>query len=253
MGDVSKSKLKYERQVFSSTHSGDFKVVEYVNAHKVVVEFLFTGEKVIAQMRDILEGKVKDRMYPSVYGVGITGEKIPVVEGKRCKQREVWIRMLDRCYSEKYHNKYPSYVGCTVSDNFKYYPYFKDWCSNQIGFDVKGFALDKDILVKGNRFYSEDTCCFVPQEVNNLFTYKKATNKGLPVSVSKKKSGRFGVSFRKRSVTQNLGVFDTAEEAFLVYKLDKEAYIKEVAEKWKDQIDPRVYETLMNYQVEITD
>ena len=29
--------------------------------------------------------------------------------------------------------------------------------------------------------------------------------------------------------------------------------IKQVAEKWKDKIDPRVYEALLNYKVEITD
>ena len=33
----------------------------------------------------------------------------------------------------------------------------------------------------------------------------------------------------------------------------KEDYIKEVAEKWKDQIDPRVYEALMKYEVDIND
>ena len=32
-------------------------------------------------------------------------------------------------------------------------------------------------------------------------------------------------------------------------KVTKEAYIKEVANKWKGQIDPRVYEALMNCQV----
>ena len=45
----------------------------------------------------------------------------------------------------------------------------------------------------------------------------------------------------------------TPEEAFLAYKKDKEAYIKDVANKWKDKIDPRAYEALMNYEVEITD
>ena len=48
-------------------------------------------------------------------------------------------------------------------------------------------------------------------------------------------------------------VIDCAEEAFLAYKQAKELHIKEVANKWKDQIDPRVYEALMNYTVEITD
>ena len=51
----------------------------------------------------------------------------------------------------------------------------------------------------------------------------------------------------------NIGSFNTEIEAFQAYKEAKEANIKEVANKWKDQIDPRVYEALMNYHVEITD
>ena len=249
MSDVSKSKAKYEGKVFTSTNSGDFKVVEYIDQKNVVIEFLYTGTRLVARIGNILNGLVKDRMYPSVYGVGITGEKIPVVDGKRCKQRELWVRMLDRCYS-KGKNK-PTYEGCSVSENFKYYPFFKEWCEKQIGFDVKGFALDKDILVKGNKVYSEDACVFVPQEINNILTYKKSTNKGLSASVALQKSGRYSVSFRKDRITQNLGRFDTPEEAFQAYKQAKEAYIKEVAEKWKGDIDPRVYEALMNWTVEI--
>lgn len=249
MSDVSKSKAKYEGKVFSSTNSGDFRVVEYIDPKNVVIEFLYTGTRLVARIGNILNGLVKDRMYPSVYGVGITGEKIPVVDGKRCKQRELWVRMLDRCYS-KGKNK-PTYEGCSVSENFKYYPFFKEWCEKQIGFDVKGFALDKDILVKGNKVYSEDACVFVPQEINNILTYKKSTNKGLSASVALQKSGRYSVSFRKDRITQNLGRFDTPEEAFQAYKQVKESYIKEVAEKWKWGIDPRVYEALMNWTVEI--
>ena len=249
MSDVSKSKAKYEGKVFTSTNSGDFKVVEYIDPKNVVIEFLYTGTRLVARIGNILNGLVKDRMYPSVYGVGITGEKIPVVDGKRCKQRELWVRMLDRCYS-KGKNK-PTYEGCSVSENFKYYPFFKEWCEKQIGFDVKGFALDKDILVKGNKVYSEGACVFVPQEINNILTYKKSTNKGLSASVALQKSGRYSVSFRKDRITQNLGRFDTPEEAFQAYKQVKESYIKEVAEKWKGDIDPRVYEALMNWTVEI--
>jgi hypothetical protein len=50
-----------------------------------------------------------------------------------------------------------------------------------------------------------------------------------------------------------LGRFVTPEEAFQVYKQAKEAYIKEVAELYKDQIDIRVYEALMKYEVDIND
>ena len=50
-----------------------------------------------------------------------------------------------------------------------------------------------------------------------------------------------------------LGYYKTVEEAFNAYKKVKEAYIKEVATKWKDKIDPKVYDALMNWVIEITD
>ena len=50
-----------------------------------------------------------------------------------------------------------------------------------------------------------------------------------------------------------LGSFKTELEAFNAYKQAKETFIKELADKWKDKIDPRAYEALMNYEVSIDD
>lgn len=50
-----------------------------------------------------------------------------------------------------------------------------------------------------------------------------------------------------------LGCFNTEIEAFNAYKKAKEAFVKEQANKWKDKIDTRAYEALMNYTVDITD
>ena len=47
--------------------------------------------------------------------------------------------------------------------------------------------------------------------------------------------------------------FSNPIDAFNAYKQAKELYIKELANKWKDKIDIRAYNALMNYQVEITD
>ena len=52
---------------------------------------------------------------------------------------------------------------------------------------------------------------------------------------------------------EHLGYFKTEVEAFNAYKVAKESFIKEQANNWKDQIDERAYEALMNYAVEITD
>lgn len=66
-------------------------------------------------------------------------------------------------------------------------------------------------------------------------------------------SGKFKASVTYGNVVKSLGSYDTPEEAFQVYKQAKETYIKEVADRWVGQIDPRVYEALMKYEVHIDD
>lgn len=67
------------------------------------------------------------------------------------------------------------------------------------------------------------------------------------------KTGRFVAQINKYSKRQNLGYFKTEIEAFNAYKSAKEQYLRDLAEKWKSQIDPRAYQALLNYRVEITD
>ena len=190
-----------------------------------------------------------------MYGIGITGDIQVNVNGQYLKEYKIWKRVLCRCYSVGYQKVQPTYIDCSVSENFRYLEYFKEWCNSQIGFnsvDEKGkpFALDKDILVKGNRVYNEDVCVFVPQEVNLLFTKRDKSRGEYPIVVSFLKSrGMLTATLNNKY----LGYFNTAEQAFQVYKTAKEAYIKEVANKWKDKIDPKVYEALMNYEVHIDD
>lgn len=252
MGKSEKLKDKYEGIVVQSKQDGYFEIVEYVNAKYVVVEFKDTGYRTTGRLVNILNGAVKDRSKPSVYGVGILGEKFPLLEGTKSKEYFVWVRMLDRCYSTKVGEDRITYRGCTVSEEFKHFHHFKSWCKNQIGFGVKGFALDKDILVKGNKVYSPETCCFVPQEINNLFTNVKMKHSELLSGVSfDKTSGKFIVGFSKGTKTTNVGRFLTKQEAMLAYKTAKEGYVKEVANKWRDRIDPRVYKALMNWEVDL--
>ena len=130
---------------------------------------------------------------------------------------------------------------------------------NQVGFralDLKGqvFQLDKDILLKGNKIYSEDTCCFVPQEINTFYTKSKKIRGLYVVGVSfDKKLQKFVAVLSVDGKSRTLGYFDNEWSAFLAYKKAKESRAKELAEKWRGQIDDRVYEKLMNYKVLLTD
>ena len=253
--EVGKSRTKIQvGDIFDTNNYGKLVVLEYENTYNLKVKFIDTAYETTTRANQLRKGEVKDRSLPSVYGAGIIGNGIARVCGVETRDYQLWKSMLCRCYDEKYSNKYPTYKDCEVSDNFKYYPYFKEWYFKQIGHDQESWELDKDILVKGNKVYSEDTCCFVPKDLNNLLTHRKK-DKGLyPVGVSyKPRINRYIAQIRKFKKVIHLGYFSTPEEAFNAYKEAKEAYIKSLAEKWKDKIDPRVYEALMKYRVEITD
>lgn len=145
----------------------------------------------------------------------------------------------------------PRYVGCTNS--FNTLEVFTDWAVNQVGYN-KGFDLDKDILIRGNKNYSEDTCVFVPQEINSLLISSNSVRGEWPVGVCySKQNSKFKATYTRNGKTVYLGYFNSPEAAFQAYKTAKEAFIKQQATKWRSQIDPRAYEALMNYEVEITD
>ena len=247
-------------KVYKSKSSGDFKVLKYNGGKDVEIQFLKTGFETVTQLGNIRKGEVKDPYSPSVYGIGVLGTKYPSkINGVLTKEYDLWKSMLRRCYSNNFQKKRPTYIGCEVSDNFKSYEYFYEWCHSQIGFSNDGngnpFHLDKDLLVKGNKVYSEDSCIFLPAEINTVLVkctasrgdhligvYWNKTNKAFRAMVSKNKGK-----------SEHLGLFNTELEAFNAYKTAKEIYIKELANKWEGKIDDRAYEALMNYAVEITD
>ena len=243
-------------KVCKSLNSGDFKIVKYNDYGNVEIQFLKTGYETTVQLGSIRNGNVKDPYSPSVYSIGIVGTKYPsMINGVQTKEYELWKSMLRRCYSDKYQKKYPTYEGCEVSDKFKSYEHFYEWCNKQIGFDNDGFHLDKDLLIKGNKVYSEDSCVFIPQEINTLLT-KSTSSRGehlIGVCWHKARKAFMAQVGKGKGKLKHLGYFTTEIEAFNAYKQTKEAFVKEQANKYKSRIDPRAYEALMKYKVEITD
>ena len=243
-------------RVCKSKSSGDFKVLKYNDSKNVEIQFLNTGYKATVELGNIKSGGVKDPYVPSVYGVGISGTKYLIrVNGILTKEYELWSSMLERCYSDALKKRRPTYGDCKVSSNFLHYEYFYEWCNRQVGFGNKGWHLDKDLLVKGKKVYSEDSCVFIPKEINMVLTKSTASRGEHLIGVNWCKTNRaFVAQVKKNKGKQEwLGSFKTEIEAFKAYKEAKESFVKEQAEKWKGKIDDRAYQALMNYQVEITD
>lgn len=248
-------KAEYEGSVFKTNNYGDVVVLEYNNVSDVIIKFLNTGNIRKTATSELRKGEIRDNEAFPVYNVGVMD--IPN-ELRRCQpnpqEYSIWNGVRQRCYNENNRDKLPYMMDVGMSDNFKLYSYFKEWCHKQIGFNEDNWQLDKDILSKDNKVYSENTCCFVPPEINCAVTNNKSVRGQFPQGVIYNcTKTRYRARIQRGDKWESLGTYDTPEEAFYAYKPVKEAHIKSLANKWKDKIDPRVYEALMNWTIEITD
>lgn len=173
------------------------------------------------------------------------------------KEYYLWVSLFKKKYGDRFLKKNPSYIGTDFCETWKVFSAFYEDLKSIYGyenFSNSDWQLDKDILVKGNKTYSHITCCFVPQEINKLLTSRKRFRGSSPIGVTWVKRDKVFLSQVSIDGKQHkLGYFKSETEAFNAYKKAKEQHIKEIANKWKDQIDPRVYEALISWNVEITD
>ena len=159
-------------KIYTSNNCGDFKVIEYNGCMSVLVEFINTGYVTTTRTDHIINGNVKDYLQPSVCGIGYigVGDYKAKVNGKIGKAYNTWSSMLERCYCIKCQTKHPTYKGCTVTTEWHNFQVFAAW------FDVnyiKGYRLDKDIKMKGNKVYSPEVCMFVSQAENTIEAHAK--------------------------------------------------------------------------------
>lgn len=175
------------------------------------------------------------------------------INKKHIKSYTQWKSMLQRCYDEKYIYRYKTYIDCTVCEEWLLFTNFKEWHDENY---IDGYQLDKDILVKGNKVYSPQTCCFVPEEINKLFTKSNSIRGKSPIGVSYNKESNMFQSnimiFRKKKY---LGRFKDKIEAFNAYKEAKENQVKSMAIKYYSNglISLNVYNSMIKYKVSITD
>lgn len=201
-----------------------------------------------------------------IHGVGINDAdyaivkfETTIVNGKQkrkliwiCPYYHTWKSMLQRCYSIKYQERRPTYIGCTVSEEWLTFSNFRVWMMTQ---DWQDKQLDKDLLFEGNKVYSADTCVFVTRMVNLFTTDSSAARGEFLIGVSwHKPAGKFQANcsnpFTKKG--EYLGLFDCEQEAHEAWLKRKLELAKELAEI---QSDERVAEALIdrysNYKTNI--
>lgn len=159
-----------------------------------------------------------------------------------CPYFVTWRSMLQRCYDFKHQRKHPSYIGCSVCEEWLTFSNFKAWMEQQ---DWEGKELDKDLLVCGNRIYSPETCIFIPVKVNCFMLEANSLRGEYPIGVSwhsrdKKFQARCSNPFTNK--VEQLGYFDCPQKAHQAWLKRKLELAKLLAEQ---QDDPRVAEALI--------
>lgn len=203
------------------------------------------------------------RRFKLVYGVGINDADYNVYEydGPINNKKIVWVcpfyvkwkDVLARCYSEKFQVNCPTYIGCSTPKEWHKFSNFKSWMETQ---DWENKHLDKDILYRGNKIYSPETCVFVDQKINKFLTEGDSNRGPYPIGVSfHKASGKFIAQCNQvvNDKRKHLGLFSDPQEAhqaWLSYKLEQ-AYILA-----SEQTDERIAKALIaryeSYDVEST-
>lgn len=175
-----------------------------------------------------------------VFGVGINDADYainPRAKGKRvmCPFYQAWQSMVRRCYSEKYQDKHPTYIGCSVCSQWLTFSNFKSWMEKQDWVDKE---LDKDIIIEGNKLYSPETCVFVSAMTNTFIIDGGAKRGEWPLGVAfHKRDKKFRAQCRNPFTNkyEYLGNFTCPNEAHLAWRSRKHELACHLAELQSDE------------------
>lgn len=174
-----------------------------------------------------------------VYGVGTNDADYqvqPMINGRQveCLFYRAWKCMLMRCYSGNFQVKNPTYIGCSVCDEWLIFSNFKNWL---ILNKWNGQHIDKDLIVNGNKVYSPDTCCLIDNATNCFFLDRKSLRGDFMIGVYKdKRNGRYVASCRDPFTKKgkHIGYFDDELSAHLAWKNRKHQYALALADTQED-------------------
>lgn len=245
---------------FETNNFGTCSVVAYKSALEVYVQF---GESppVRTRVSDLRSGEVKNPFKRVKYEIGFIGVGEYSTKTHRYLY-DLWSAMFQRCYDKKFLEINPTYSEVFVSDRWHNFQNFAKDVLEMKGSEFlrstgtgSSYQLDKDLLVKGNKMYSKDTCCLLPKDINNALVKKDSCRGDLPIGVCRINSYKnpYRAAISTSGVVEYLGCYPTPELAFQAYKERKELLFRELAGKYKNSLDERAYTALMSYEISIDD
>lgn len=231
-----------------SVKGGTITVLEKKSRYEILVKHNDEhGHEMWTRQDAIEKGMVKNPFYRNVQGVGYmgVGKYVASKNYKKSEEYMAWCSMMKRGYSGSFKERQPTYNDCTICEEWSDFQVFAEWYCNQEGYG-KGFELDKDILVKGNKHYSPKTCCLVPAKINTFFTDQSSQSTSLPLGTRKNPSGSYSAIMSVEGKQVRIGTYKTIYESVSAYSKAKGIRCKELALMYREDISYRVFLALMS-------
>lgn len=242
--------------IFPTNNCGDVEVLQYTSTINCDVRFINTGSIVNVYASNLRKGTVRDPLHRWCCGVGYLGvgphKTLIVLERKKyihTREYAAWSHIMSRCYG--YASKRKTnvcYNDITICEEWHNFQNFAEWyLKNKPIVDIP-LHIDKDLKVPGSKQYSPATCSFVPCRINSLFTGWLESKKISTGVILYKPTGKYVVKICNTSDSENkehyVGTFDNEAEAKSAYIYHKVKIVKDVADFYKDVLDPVVYSNL---------
>ena len=160
--NITKDFREYIGREYTTNEGYKITILDYIGRHEILIKFNDNPDVTIwTTLQNIKNGQIKNPYKRSVYNIGYYGVGNYTARNNNIKTEEYikWISMFVRCYDDKYHERQPSYIGCTVAEPFQNFQIFAEWYNHNI--------------YEGNKIYSPATCCFLPKEINTAINYKR--------------------------------------------------------------------------------
>lgn len=234
--------------VFHTKKGYKIVVTRRVSTRQVEVEFQTPVKyKVVVGTTNLRGGAIKNLFAPNVEGIGYIG--FAKVSGNS-KCYSSWRGILKRVSENANAKDKVNYGDCSVCPEWLNLEVFSEWYNTQIV--QEGWAIDKDLLVKGNKVYSPDTCIFLPPEINTFLTDRSNHRGSTPIGVCHRNQ-KFEARCTSGGKNNYLGVYNTPEEAFSVYREFKISRAILLMDKWRGIIDQKATPALSRFTVDIDD
>ena len=186
--------------------------------------------------------------------LGRQQEYIPYITLKSNVAYSIWNVIYIRCYKDN-NSSFMCDLWRYNKDSFAEW-----WVSEYYECDGESMAVDKDLLFSGNKEYTPNKCCIIPQTLNTMLSnckkHKlpkwKVARMELPLGVRYDSGMEMYYGEIKpcgHDEVVRLSYWNTPEEAFEEYKRHKQADILIMADKYKNKVTKKVYDALLRYEV----